>query len=524
MESGILTAIIFVPLLGGLLVLLQKEERAIWNSAFIFSLVPLAISFYLFAAYDPARAGYQFVEQYQWVPQFGISYHLGMDGLSLVLVVLTTILISLSLLYSAGGDIEHRPREFCFFMLLLETGLLGTLLAVDLFLFYVFWEVMLIPMYFLIGIWGHGRKIYAAIKFVLYTMLGSILMLVAILSLVLAYRAHFGHLTFDLPLLYGVPLSETESRWMFAAFALAFAIKVPMWPVHTWLPDAHTEAPTAGSVILAGVMLKMGTYGFLRFAIPLFPKVAVEATPLFLALAVIGIVYGALVAMVQPDLKRLVAYSSVSHLGFVMLGIFAFNVQGIDGAIYQMLNHGVSTGALFLLVGIIYLRRHTREISEFGGLWRRVPLYAAVFMVVMLSSIGLPGLNGFVGEFLILFGAFLHSKLAAAIAVSGIVLGALYMLWTYERVMWGPITKAVNETISDLTGREIAVMVPLIGLMLFMGLYPRPLIERMEPSVKQVMSRVQVAESQLDAARHQKVYAELAPFLRSISPAPTSDK
>lgn len=524
MESGILTALIFVPLLGALVILLQKEERAIWNSAFIFSLVPLAISFYLFAAFDPARTGYQFVEQYQWIPQFGISYHIGMDGLSLMLVVLTTILISLSLLYSAGGDIEYRPREFCFFMLLLETGLLGTLLAVDLFLFYVFWELMLIPMYFLIGIWGHGRKIYAAIKFVLYTMFGSILMLVAILSLVVAYRTHFGHLTFDLPLLYRVPLSETESRWMFAAFALAFAIKVPMWPVHTWLPDAHTEAPTAGSVILAGVMLKMGTYGFLRFAIPLFPKVAIEATPLFLALAVIGIVYGALVAMVQPDLKRLVAYSSVSHLGFVMLGIFAFNIEGIDGAIYQMLNHGISTGALFLLVGIIYLRRHTREISEFGGLWRRVPVYAGVFMVVMLSSIGLPGLNGFVGEFLILFGAFLHSELAAAIAVSGIVLGALYMLWTYERVMWGPITKAVNETISDLTGREIAVMVPLIGLMLFMGLYPRPLIERMEPSVRQVLSRVQVAETQLEATRHEKMYAELAPFLRRIWPAPTSDK
>jgi NADH-quinone oxidoreductase subunit M len=524
MESGILTALIFVPLLGGLFVLLQREERAVWNSAFIFSLVPLAISFYLFAAFDPSRAGYQFVEQYRWIPQFGISYHLGMDGLSLVLVVLTTILISLSLLYSAGGDIGQRPREFCFFMLLLETGLLGTLLAVDLFLFYVFWELMLIPMYFLIGIWGHGRKIYAAIKFVLYTMLGSILMLVAILYLAMAYREHFGHLTFDLPLLYHVPLSETESRWLFAAFALAFAIKVPMWPVHTWLPDAHTEAPTAGSVILAGVMLKMGTYGFLRFAIPLFPAVAIEATPLFLALAVIGIIYGALVAMVQPDLKRLVAYSSVSHLGFVMLGIFAFNVEGIDGAIYQMLNHGVSTGALFLMVGMIYLRRHTRDISEFGGLWRRMPLYASVFMVVMLSSIGLPGLNGFVGEFLILMGAFLHSWLAAAFAVSGIVLGALYMLWTYERVMWGPITKAVNETIADLTGREIAVMVPLIGLMLFMGLYPRPLIERMEPSVKQVLSRVQVAQAQLDATHHKTMLAEIAPFLRNISPAPTSDK
>ena len=289
-------------------------------------------------------------------------------------MLLTTVLFSLSMLYSGGGDIETRPREFCFFMLVLEMGLLGTLLAVDLFLFYVFWELMLIPMYFLIGIWGHGRKYYAAFKFILYTMIGSILMLVAILYLVSAARAHLGHLTFDLPALYSVPLSHREATWLFAAFALAFAIKVPMWPVHTWLPDAHTEAPTAGSVILAGVMLKMGTYGFLRFAIPLFPEIAIEAAPLFLALAVVGIIYGALVAMVQPDLKRLVAYSSVSHLGFVMLGIFALDPQGMEGAIYQMLNHGISTGGLFLLIGMIYLRRHTREISEFGGLWKSVPI------------------------------------------------------------------------------------------------------------------------------------------------------
>jgi NADH-quinone oxidoreductase subunit M len=511
MGSGLLTALVFVPLLGALLVLVQSDERATWNSAFIFSLIPLGISFYLFAAFDSSHPGFQFVEQYQWIPQFGISYHLGMDGLSLVLAVLTTILITLSLLYSGGGDIEERPREFCFFMLVLETGLLGALLSLDLFLFYVFWEVMLFPMYFLIGIWGHGRKIYAALKFVLFTMFGSILMLVAILYLALAYRAHTGALSFDLQQLYQVPLSPTEARWLFAAFALAFAIKVPMWPVHTWLPDAHTEAPTAGSVILAGVMLKMGTYGFLRFAIPLFPAVAVEAAPLFLALAVIGIIYGALVAMVQPDLKRLVAYSSVSHLGFVMLGIFALNVQGIDGAIYQMLNHGLSTGALFLLVGMIYLRRHTREISEFGGLWHRVPVYAAIFMVVMLSSIGLPGLNGFVGEFLIMLGAFLHSWVAAAFAVTGVVLGALYMLWTYERVMLGPVTKRINETIADLSPREIAVMVPIIALFLFMGLYPKPIIARMEPAVGQVLQRVHVAEARLDLERHHTLLAQLKP-------------
>jgi NADH-quinone oxidoreductase subunit M len=492
-----LTVLTFAPLLGALAVLMQSEERAIWRSAFAFSLIPLAAAFYLLAAFEPGQAGYQFVEQYAWIPQFGISYHLGMDGISLFLVMLTAILVSLSILYSGGGDIETRPREFCFFMLILETGLIGALLAIDLFLFYAFWELMLVPMYFLIGIWGHGRKLYATFKFVLFTMLGSLLMLVAILYLVGAARAHLGYFTFDLPQLYGTPLTRTAARWLFAGFAIAFAIKVPMWPVHSWLPDAHTEAPTAGSVILAGVMLKMGTYGFIRFAIPLFPEVAIEATPLFMALAVIGIIYGALVAMVQPDLKRLVAYSSVSHLGFVMLGIFALDPQGVEGAIYQMLNHGLSTGALFLLVGMIYLRRHTREISEFGGLWKTIPVYAAVFMVVMLSSIGLPGLNGFVGEFLILLGTFLSLKPAAFIAVVGIILGALYMMRAYERVMWGPITKAVNRTLADLSGREIAVMAPLIALMLLMGLYPRPLLTRMEPSVAALLDRVHVAQARM---------------------------
>jgi NADH-quinone oxidoreductase subunit M len=420
-----------------------------------------------------------------------------MDGISLCLVLLTTILIALTLLYSGGGDIESRPREFCFFMLMLETGLLGALLAIDLFLFYVFWELMLFPMYFLIGIWGHGRKVYAAIKFVLFTMVGSILMLVAILYLVDAARAPSGSLSFDLPRLYDVKLSPSAARWSFAGFALAFAIKVPMWPVHTWLPDAHTEAPTAGSVILAGVMLKMGTYGFLRFAIPLFPAVAIQAVPMFMALAIVGIIYGALVAMVQPDLKRLIAYSSVSHLGFVMLGIFALNHQGIEGALYQMLNHGISTGGLFLMVGMIYLRRHTRAITEFGGLWRSVPVMAAVFMALMLSSIGLPGLNRFVGEFLILLGTYLSTWQAAAFAVSGVILGALYMLWTYERVMFGPITKAANEALADLNAREVAVMVPLIAMMLLMGLYPKPLLSRMEPAVTQLLNRVEAAQAQL---------------------------
>jgi NADH-quinone oxidoreductase subunit M len=522
MSGGLLTALIFLPLIGALFILMQSEERAIWNSAFIFSLLPLALSFYVLWQFNPQLADYQFAEQYDWIPAFGISYHIGIDGISLFLVVLTTILITLSLLYSGGGDIEERPREFCFFMLVLETGLLGALLAVDLFLFYMFWEVMLIPMYFLIGIWGHGRKIYAAIKFVLFTMVGSLLMLVAILYLVYQAHVHFGRTSFDLPLLYQVPLTPTQGRWLFAAFALAFAIKVPMWPVHTWLPDAHTNAPTAGSVILAGIMLKMGTYGFLRFAIPLFPTIAVEAIPLFMALAVIGIIYGALVAMMQGDLKRLIAYSSVSHLGFVMLGIFALNPEGVDGAIYQMLNHGVSTGGLFLLVGMLYVRRHTHEISEFGGLWKRVPIYAGIYMVVMLSSIGLPGLNGFVGEFLIMLGAFLRIRLATVFAVVGVILGALYMLWAYERVWFGPITKAVNETMRDLTGREIAVMVPVIVLMFFMGLFPRPLISRIEPSVTAMLARANVAEAQLELERHPNRIASRIvtrpPAMRTLNP------
>ncbi len=515
MESYWLTGLIFLPLLGAIFVLMQGDERSTWRAAAVFSMIPLAISIYLLVRFDPREGGYQFVEQYAWIPQFGISYHLGLDGISLFLVVLTTLLIALSLVYSGGGDIGYRPREFCFFMLVLETGLLGALLAVDLFMFYVFWEVMLIPMYFLIGIWGHGRKIYAAFKFILFTMLGSIMMLVAILYLVHLAHLQSGALSFDLPSLYSVRLTPTEARWLFAGFAIAFAVKVPMWPIHTWLPDAHTEAPTAGSVILAGVMLKMGTYGFVRFAIPLFPAIALEATPLFMALAVVGIIYGALVAMVQPDLKRLVAYSSVSHLGFVMLGIFALNPQGVEGAIYQMLNHGLSTGALFLLVGMIYLRRHTREISEFGGLWHRIPIFAAIFMFVMLSSIGLPGLNGFIGEFLIMLGAYLKLRLAVVFAVFGVILGALYMLYAYERVMFGPITKAVNETLTDLSWREIGVMVPLIALMLFMGLYPRPLLNRMEPSVTAMLTRVQSAQVRLETPRPAAL-AALNPAARTL--------
>ncbi|MEK6563255.1 MAG: NADH-quinone oxidoreductase subunit M, partial [Candidatus Binatota bacterium] len=373
---------------------------------------------------------------------------------------------------------------------------LGAFVALDLFLFYVFWEVMLVPMYFLIGVWGGPRRIYAALKFVLFTMAGSLLMLVAIIYLATRNSQVTQVLTFDLLKIYNLQLPYEEQIWLFLAFALSFAIKVPLFPFHTWLPDAHVEAPTAGSVILAGVLLKLGTYGFLRFAIPLFPEAALAAAPFIIALAVIGIVYGAMVAMMQADLKKLVAYSSVSHLGFVMLGLFAFNLQGIQGAIYQMLNHGLSTGALFLIVGMIYERRHTRMIDDFGGLWKQMPIFSAFFLVVTLSSIGLPGLNGFVGEFLILLGSFQASPFWTAGAASGVVLGAIYMLWMFRRVMFGPLSRPENQSLKDMETREIVMLVPIIALIFFMGIYPQPFLSRMKPAVELIVRRI---ESQKEA-------------------------
>jgi NADH-quinone oxidoreductase subunit M len=488
-----ISAVIFIPLLAALALLFfpQEEEEGARRFAFAASLLTFLISLGLFVNFKSNTAEFQFVERIPWITDFGIEYYVGVDGISLFLVLLTTFLSPLVLL-SSWGDIHKRVKEYLFFFLVLETGMIGALVAIDLFLFYVFWEVMLIPMYFLIGVWGGPQRIYAAIKFLLYTMVGSLLMLVAILYLAYLHNAQHQVVTFDFLRFYNLTISPHEQKWLFAAFALSFAIKVPLFPFHTWLPDAHVEAPTGGSVILAGVLLKMGTYGFLRFAIPLFPEAAQAAVPLIMTLAVIGIIYGALVAMVQPDLKKLVAYSSVSHLGFVMLGLFAFNVQGAQGAIYQMLNHGLSTGALFLLVGVIYERRHTRLISEYGGLWKQVPLYASIFLVVMLSSIGLPGLNGFIGEFLILLGAFQANAWAGVLAVSGVVFGAVYMLWMYQRVIFGPLKNEENTKLTDLSRREIAVFVPLLVLMLLMGLYPRPFLTRMEKSVEATLARVTV--------------------------------
>jgi len=487
----LVSLVVWTPLVGAVLLLLVPREQpeGIRRAALAFSLVTFALSLALWAGFRPDTAEFQYLEQRPWVPDYGIQYLLGVDGVSLFLVLLTTFLTPIVVL-SSFGDITRHVKEYYFFMLMLETGMLGAFVALDLFLFYVFWELMLVPMYFIIGVWGGPRRIYASIKFLIYTLAASLLMLVAILYLVLVH-ARSAPMTFDLRVLYDVALSPTEQLWLFAAFALAFAVKVPMFPLHTWLPDAHVEAPTGGSVILAGVLLKLGTYGFLRFAMPLFPDAMLAATPLILALAVVGILYGAAVAMVQPDLKKLVAYSSVSHLGFVMLGLFALNVVGIEGAVYQMLSHGLSTGALFLLVGMIYERRHTRMIADFGGLWRPLPRWAAVFMLVALSSIGLPGLNGFVGEFLILLGAFGANRTAAVLGAGGIVLGAVYMLWMYQRVIFGPIRHEENRGLSDLTPREIAVLAPVAAMIVVMGVYPTPFLRAMEPSVKGIVARIE---------------------------------
>ncbi len=485
-----LSFLIFLPTMGALFLLLIPREKTetLFKTALLFTTLAFLWSVGVLWRFD-ARPEMQLVERLPWIPAYGIDYFIGIDGISLFLVLLTTFLGPIVILTS--WTITARVKEYLFFMLVLETGMIGTFLALDLFLFYVFWEVMLVPMYFLIGVWGGPRRIYAALKFVIYTMSGSLLMLVAIIYLVYRHAQVTQVMTFDLLRLYNLSLPYEEQVWLFLAFALSFAIKVPLFPFHTWLPDAHVEAPTAGSVILAGILLKTGTYGFLRFAIPLFPEATLAAAPFVMALAVIGIIYGAMVAMMQEDLKKLVAYSSVSHLGFVMLGLFALNLQGIQGAIYQMLNHGLSTGALFLIVGIIYERRHTRMIGDFGGLWKPLPIFSAFFLIVTLSSIGLPGLNGFVGEFLILLGSFENSPFWTAWAATGVVLGAIYMLWMFRRVIFGPLSHPENQKLQDVGPREIAMFVPVLVLIVFMGIYPQPFLSRMKPSVDLIVEKIE---------------------------------
>jgi NADH-quinone oxidoreductase subunit M len=498
----ILSQVTFLPLLAAVIVALMpaRAHGAIRWFAFLATGAIFAISLQLLGVFQ-ASPDMQMVVNKSWLPSLGISYHLGIDGISLFLVLLVTFLTPITVL-GCFSSIETRVKEFFVCLLVLETAMIGAFVALDLFLFYIFWEAMLIPMYFMIGMWGGERRIYATVKFFIYTMVGSLLMLVAILYVVHAHRAQTGVLTFDLPVLLTTVLTGPQQWLLFLAFALAFAIKVPMFPFHTWLPDAHVEAPTPGSVILAGVLLKMGTYGFIRFAMPMFPEAAIRALPLIATLSIIGIIYGALVAMVQQDVKKLVAYSSVSHLGFVMLGLFALNTQAVEGAILGMINHGISTGALFLLVGVIYERRHTRLISEYGGLTKVMPVYATIFLIVTLSSIGLPPLNGFVHEFLILVGAFEANVWWGVLASTGVVLGAIYMLWMFQRVFFGEITNEKNQTLKDLNAREILVFIPLIVMIFWMGVYSKPFVQRMEPSVTQFveqMTTVRQAMQERDA-------------------------
>ncbi|MCZ6776529.1 MAG: NADH-quinone oxidoreductase subunit M [Ignavibacteria bacterium] len=500
-EGYILSLILALPFLGALLVsLLNKESRnAIRILGLAFSGGAFVLSVWLFIMFDGGNPDMQFVEKYAWIPELDVSYFVGIDGISLLLVVLTTFLTPIALLAS-WESIESKLKGYVALMLLLEVGTLGVFMALDLFLFYVFWEFMLIPMYFIIGIWGAAERIYAAIKFFLFTMAGSLLMLVAIIWL--GYYASTqpdGFFTTNLLKLYeiapGIPMGIQS--WMFLAFTLSFAIKVPIFPLHTWLPDAHVQAPTAGSVILAGVLLKMGTYGLVRFCLPLFPYATFTFMPYIAALGVIGIVYGALVSMVQPDFKKLVAYSSVSHLGFVVLGIFALNEEAMQGSVIQMINHGISTGALFLLIGMIYDRRHTHLIKDFGGLARVMPVYAAFFMIVMLSSIGLPGLNGFVGEFLILVGSFkskyLGSHWFAILAATGVVLTAVYLLWSYQRVFFGKLENVANQKLKDLSVREWAVLVPVVVFIVWIGVYPHTFLQKSELASKQIVEQIQDA-------------------------------
>jgi NADH-quinone oxidoreductase subunit M len=503
---GILNLVTYTPLLGALIILFfirGENDRWIKITATFFAIIDFILSLYLWVAYDPKASGdamWQFREVYNWIPSLGVRYDFGIDGIALLLIVLTTFMGIIAIV-SSYSAITNRQKEYYVLLLLLQTGMIGTFCALDFFLFYVFWEIMLVPMYFIIGIWGGPRKLYAAIKFFLYTLTGSVLMLLSILALyffndggipflhikglgngysfsVLQYH-NIGHL-----------IPPQLQFWVFLGFFFGFAIKVPMFPFHTWLPDAHTEAPTAGSIILAAVLLKMGTYGFVRFALPILPDATKQLIWPIAILAIIGIVYGALVTLVQKDMKKLIAYSSVSHLGFVMLGMFALNPMGIKGSVIQMINHGISTGALFLLVGIIYERRHSRMIADYGGLAKQMPMYATLFLIAALSSMGLPALNGFIGEFTILLGAANRNIWWGVFAAIGIVLGAAYLLWMYQRVFWGPLDNPANQHVPDVNRRERALMIALIAVMVWIGLFPSAIFDKIEEPVNYVVRKV----------------------------------
>lgn len=492
----ILSVITFFPLIGIVLIAFthRKDKYLQKWIAFWTTLINFFISLPLYFAFKDI-SDFQFIEKIAWIPSFGIDYHLGVDGISVLLVLLTTFLCPLCVA-ATWSDIQEKVKEFLICFLFLEISMIGVFCALDLFLFYIFWELMLIPMFLLILVWGSpARRKYAAIKFFLYTMAGSMFMLVGILVLYFYNGKVTGNYTFDLTKLMSLDLPFNYQFWLFLAFGIAFAIKVPMFPFHTWLPDAHTEAPTVGSVILAGVLLKMGTYGFVRFNLTLFPNATVYFVQIMAILAIIGIIYGAFMCLVQSDMKRLIAYSSVSHLGFVMLGIFALNHQGISGGMIQMINHGLSTGALFLLVGMIYERRHTRLIAEYGGIATPLPKYATFFMIVTLSSIGLPGLNGFIGEFLIMFGAFKTKWWWGVLAASGVILAAWYMLWLYQRVFFGKVTNEENLKLKDLSPREVWTLVPLIVFIVWIGVHPNTFLSKMEPSIDRLVKKYEKVRS-----------------------------
>jgi NADH-quinone oxidoreductase subunit M len=501
-NSWVLPALLLIPLIGGVILLLLPVREAVGAGvetpaarqvAFWLFVLEFVVSIGLWWSFNPADTGWQAPIDVAWIPSWGVRFTLGVDGIALMMVLLTTFIMPLSILGS-WTSIRTNVRSYYALLLILSSGMIGVFLARDLFLFYVMWEVMLVPMYFIIGIWGGERRIYASLKFFIYTFLPSLLMLVGIIYLGLHAKNAAGTPDFSYDhLLASGSLTETAAKYLFGAFFLAFAVKVPIFPFHTWLPDAHVEAPTAGSVILAGIMLKMGTFGFMRFALPLFPGAAMNPTirMVILILALIGIIYGALVAMVQPDFKKLVAYSSVSHLGFVMLGIFALTLQSVQGALMVMINHGISTGALFLLVGIIYERRHSRLIASYGGIARVVPMFAAVLTFVSLSSIGLPGTNGFVGEFLVLIGSFRTYPVLTITATTGVIFAAVYLLWALQRILFNPLDKPENEHVPDLNRRELAMLVPLIAAIIWLGVYPAPVLRRMEGSAQLLVNRVE---------------------------------
>ena len=488
-DFPLLSLIMFTPLVGAVLLLFVSKPNTIRWVANGFAMLGFLVSLPLWFWLDTTSPDWQFVERHEWIPSIGAEYFIGVDGFSALLILLATLMGAIAVL-SSWTAITERLKEYYVFLLVLQTGMIGAFVALDFLLFFVFWEVMLVPMYFLIGIWGSANRLYSAIKFFLFTLVGSVIMLLGILAVYFYNYDITGVYTFDITRFHELNMPFEYQWWVFLAFFLGFAVKVPMFPFHTWLPDAHTDAPTAGSVILAAVLLKMGTYGFIRFSLPILPEATLVFVPWVVGLSIVGIIYGALVAMAQSDWKRLVAYSSVSHMGLVMLGLFALTPVGITGSIVQQLNHGISTGALFLIVGVVYERRHTREISEYGGLSKVMPAFAVVFAVMMLSSIGLPTLNGFIGEVLILQGICVVDPWWAAAAASGIVLGAAYMLWLYQRTMFGAVDNPKNENLPDLNLREWATFTPLLILAVWIGLYPKPFLDRLETSVDRVMTRV----------------------------------